>query len=190
MKRHLLGVSVFVLIVVISISALSFVQSLNRSLDVRSVPPVIEVDEAPLSSPAKSLDYATRFVQYDDRTRLLTARLEVERSEIGRRSTVEVRVAVDGSRTGFPSVTFPAMGKVLPGNGEKAVIVVEKVISDALRMSQHDNHYAAFSIPQNGDSLRDVSSPEFGFRSPIVFAHPQVEVRRQVDVRKGPVILQ
>lgn len=184
MRRHLLGLSIFLLIVSVSVAAYAFVRSLTRSFDPRSVSPVVEVDETPASTSAKGPDYVTRLVQYDHKTHILTARLEVDRRDIHSRSTIGVTIALDGSEAGFRSLYFRSIGKVLPGDGQKAVVVVEQTVPASLQLNPDTNHYAAFRISQGEDSLSTLKPGDFGTESPVVFVHPRTSSMR------GPVILQ
>lgn len=145
MKRHLPGLLVFTMIVGVSMAAYGLITSLSRTLDPRSVPPVIAVDEVPVPQPAKTTNYLTRLVQYDHKARRLTARLEVDRNAIGGRSTVEVTLAVDGSEAGFRSLYFRAVGKVLSGDGQSAIIVVDQTVPESLQLNPNANHYMRHS---------------------------------------------
>lgn len=186
MKRHLSGLLVFSLIIGITFAAYAFVNSVSRTFDGQEVPPVAEVDVdrtgvIPVSAPKK---YVARVVQYDQTTRRFTARLEVERGDIAARSAVEVMVAIDGSEPGFRSLYFQALGKVLPGSGEKAVLLIEQAVPSSLQLNSGTNHYAAFRIATNDDSLTNLVPGDFGPEIPIVFAHTKTSIRR------GPVIIQ
>jgi len=180
MKRHLPGFLVFVLIISVSIAVYAVGRSLARSFDATALPPV-GVEEPHASSPSKPLSYVAEFVQYDQETRRLTARLQVDRDSLEGRSSLGLIVAIVTYDRSFQRYRVETVGRVLPGSGEKATVLVELSVHSTVVLNRSQNYYASFGIASEGVRF---DRPDLGSDSPIVFVHDKTLTRR------GPVILQ
>jgi hypothetical protein len=182
MKRHLPGFFVFVLIVGVSVTAFALIRSIPRRFDTGSVPPVVDVRDAPTSD--KTEAYRARLVQYVDPTRRLTAPLEVDRDSIGDVSSVAVALVITASETGSREVRMDTVATVLPGQGNTAVVVVDLILPPTVVLRKGENHYIKFRVGSDDRPAGSLNFDDFGKASPIVLVHPSP------SVRKGPVILQ
>ena len=181
MKRHLPGVLVFALIVSVSIAVFAFVRLLTGPFDSQAVPPIIEVADTKAYPSNSDRNYTARLVQYDNQTRRLTAPLEVDRAVLNGQTAVNVELAINASYTGAQTMRLEGIATVLPGYGEKAMIVVDLIVPRNIDLRKGQNYYVAFRIGSNAGSL---DPTDFGKSTPIIFIHPRPTTQR------GPVILQ
>lgn len=164
MKRHILGLSVFLFVFLIALTISYAVHSLSKAIDSNGVSPIS--DERILFIPNDGVPTEAVFVQYDLESNTLVARLRFKDQQLNSSSYLYVTAYIfdDESTDQFETRLF---GVVNSNSGD----TIEVRIPGGLPLQNNRNYFAAFNVGTYAANSDSLTSQDFGSPGSIVFVH-------------------
>ena len=168
MKRHILGLSVFLFVFLITLSISFAFHSVSNAIDSDEVPPIS--DEGILPNPNNGVPTEAVFVQYDLESNTLVARLRIKGRHLDPSSHLFVTAYVfdDESPDKFETRLF---GVVNSTYGDTVEVRMRGGLPGFNSLQKSRNYFVAFRIGTYYANLDSSSRLEFGSPVSVVFVH-------------------